>query len=121
MGFWDRLRDGLAGGMDQTGPAASVSVDLPEVDGICRYRMVFFGRVQGVGFRYTMKLEAQALSITGWVHNHYDGSVVAEVQGENKSIRMLIYRMQESRYIRINEIKVDSIPTDKREVGFLVK
>ncbi len=117
MGFFDKWLDGLDGGT----PHAKIGVDLPEKEGIQRYRMTFYGRVQGVGFRYTMKLETQGLSITGWVHNHYDGSVIAEIQGENKSIRMLIYRMQESRYIRIDEIKVESVPVDVRETDFSVK
>ena len=119
MGFFDKWLDGMAGMGDSPGPA--YTVDLPEAEGIVRYRMVFRGRVQGVGFRYTMKLEAQHLAITGWVHNHYDGSVVAEVQGENRAIRMLIYRMQESRYILINDIEVTPMAADTRENGFSVK
>ncbi|MBR1629124.1 MAG: acylphosphatase [Lachnospiraceae bacterium] len=99
----------------------TIGVDLPEAEGIVRYRLVFRGQVQGVGFRYTMRLEAQALSITGWVHNHYDGSVVAEVQGENAAIRMLVYRVQESRFIRIDDIEVEPIAPDKRESTFSVK
>ena len=120
MGFFDRWLESAASW--NTSPSqGKYSVDLPEAEGIVRYRMTFYGRVQGVGFRYTMKLEAQGLSITGWVHNHYDGSVIAEVQGENKAIRMLVYRMQESRYIRIDEVKVESVPADPRETDFAVR
>ncbi len=119
MGFFDKWLDDLAG---TGGSSRSLySVDLPEAEGIVRYRMVFRGRVQGVGFRYTMKLEAQNLSLTGWVHNHYDGSVVAEVQGENKHIRMLTYRLQESRYIQIDDIEVTPMKTDTHESVFSVK
>ena len=32
-----------------------------------RKRIVFHGRVQGVGFRYTAKYLAQSLELTGWV------------------------------------------------------
>ena len=119
MGFFDKWLDGMAGAEPSSHPA--YGVDLPEAEGIVRYRMVFHGRVQGVGFRYTMRLEAQNLSLTGWVHNHYDGSVIAEIQGENKAIRMLVYRMQESRYIRIDDIEVTPVPADTRESVFSVK
>ncbi len=118
MGFWDKWQD-ILGQQNNSGP--TYSVDLPEAEGIVRYRMIFYGRVQGVGFRYTMKLEASGLSITGWVHNHYDGSVIAELQGENKAIRMLIYRIQQGHYIRIDDIKVESVPADPRESVFSVK
>ena len=32
-----------------------------------RKRMTFYGRVQGVGFRYTAKHLAHSLGLTGWV------------------------------------------------------
>lgn len=39
------------------------------------------GRVQGVFFRDSMRREALATRITGWVRNCADGSVEAVVQG----------------------------------------
>ncbi len=119
MGFFDKWMDFAAGGTGER--HAAVTVDLPESDEVCRYQMVFYGQVQGVGFRYTMRLEAQALGITGWVHNNYDGSVLAEVQGKNPAIHMLIYRIQEGRFIRIDSIDVKAIKTDVRETAFSVK
>ena len=38
-----------------------------------RQRIVFHGRVQGVGFRYTAKYLAQSLGLTGWVDNGDSG------------------------------------------------
>ena len=48
---------------------------------IIRKRVVFYGRVQGVGFRYTAQFAAQSAGTTGWVRNEYNGSVVMEIQG----------------------------------------
>ena len=39
------------------------------------------GRVQGVGFRYFVRREAQALELAGWVRNEVDGSVSGEAAG----------------------------------------
>ena len=51
-----------------------------------RQRIVFHGRVQGVGFRYTAKYLAQSLGLTGWVENEFDGTVVMEIQGREPMI-----------------------------------
>ena len=40
-----------------------------------RKHIVFHGRVQGVGFRYTAKYLANSLNLVGWVQNEWDGTV----------------------------------------------
>ena len=47
------------------------------------------GRVQGVGFRYSMQREAMSLGVRGWVRNRRDGSVEALVQGSEESVAAL--------------------------------
>jgi acylphosphatase len=48
------------------------------------------GRVQGVGFRYALRDEAQRLEVAGWVRNCADGSVEALVQGETHAVEALV-------------------------------
>ena len=48
---------------------------------IKRKSIVFHGRVQGVGFRWTASQIAGEYGLTGWVRNEYDGTVTMEVQG----------------------------------------
>lgn len=45
-------------------------------------RVIFEGRVQGVGFRYTVTDLARGFNVCGWVKNLPDGSVELEVMGE---------------------------------------
>jgi len=52
-------------------------------------RLRVYGRVQGVWFRESMRQEAQALGITGWVRNRLDGTVEAVIQGEANAVRLL--------------------------------
>ena len=40
-----------------------------------------FGRVQGVGFRYSARQRAVQLKLTGWVRNEPDGSVTVHCEG----------------------------------------
>ena len=48
------------------------------------------GRVQGVGFRYALRDEAERLGVTGWVRNRSDGSVQALLQGEQAAMERLL-------------------------------
>lgn len=49
-----------------------------------------FGLVQGVGFRYRLMEEAQALGITGWVRNRRGGSVEAMIAGAPEAVEAMI-------------------------------
>ena len=47
-----------------------------------RVHAVVTGRVQGVGFRWATRHEAQRLGLAGFVRNLPDGSVEVEAEGE---------------------------------------
>lgn len=51
-----------------------------------RRRVVFQGRVQGVGFRARAQNAAGAHPVTGWVRNESDGTVTLEVQGAHEAV-----------------------------------
>lgn len=48
------------------------------------------GRVQGVGFRYALRNEAQRLGTRGWVRNRHDGAVEALVAGDPDAVEGVI-------------------------------
>lgn len=64
---------------------------------------VFFsGRVQGVGFRFTVQRIATDLGISGWVKNLYDGRVEVVAEQEDKVLKSFVE--QTERYFK-NDIK----------------
>ncbi len=44
--------------------------------------VLYSGRVQGVGFRYSVKQIATGFEVTGWVRNLPDGTVEMQTGGE---------------------------------------
>ncbi len=49
-------------------------------------RVVYRGRVQGVGFRYTARHVAARFAVTGWVRNLPDGTVELLAEGEPREV-----------------------------------
>ena len=55
-----------------------------------RCEVVFTGTVQGVGFRYSARLVAISLPVSGYVENTRDGSVHLVAEGMRSSVSTLI-------------------------------
>jgi acylphosphatase len=53
-------------------------------------RVVVHGMVQGVGFRYSARAEAERLGITGWIRNRADGAVEAEIGGDAEPVQRML-------------------------------
>ena len=83
-----------------------------------RKHILFYGRVQGVGFRYYSVHKARQLGLAGWVQNLSDGSVEMEVQGTEEKIDELVLFLDRQRYIEITGMDVKKIPL-KDERDFL--
>lgn len=86
-----------------------------------RKRLTFWGRVQGVGFRYKAYYLAFARGLTGWVHNDWDGSVSMEVQGQEAKIDELILALESDRFILISNMKEKILPVDENERSFRIR
>lgn len=83
-----------------------------------RKRFRFFGRVQGVGFRFQAMMAADSLGLTGWVKNESDGSVTMEVQGSEEEIAAAVELIDNSRFIHIDRIEESLIPLREDESSF---
>ena len=85
---------------------------------LLRKRLVFRGRVQGVGFRWRARAAARNAGATGWVRNNFDGSVIMELQGDDAQIDRVVQSLDHDRYIRIDSLEARNIPVDPEERGF---
>ena len=86
-----------------------------------RRRYIFYGTVQGVGFRYRAVYAARALNVTGWVKNELDGTVVMEAQGTQEDLDDLISSITRGRFVYVAEVKYKDIPLENGEYGFHVR
>ena len=80
--------------------------------------IIFVGRVQGVGFRFTTHRMANRHQLTGFVRNLPNGSVEMLAQGSADDINDCIRDIKGyySGYIR--EMKTEEIPLDPRHTDF---
>ncbi len=83
-----------------------------------RKHIIFYGSVQGVGFRWRARNAAEHFSCTGWAKNEWDGSVSMEIQGEEEDIDRVILAIEKGTFVRIDNMDVKMLPVVKREYGF---
>ena len=91
---------------------------MNNLNNMIRKHIVFYGWVQGVGFRYRAKYAAELYGATGWVRNEPDGSVSMEIQGTEEQIDKVITAIEKGSYVRIEHMDVRTIPVDENERGF---
>jgi acylphosphatase len=60
-----------------------------------RVHVMVSGDVQGVGYRYTLRLVARDARVTGWVRNRRDGTVEAELEGAPEQVDAVLAWMAE--------------------------
>ena len=86
-----------------------------------RRHIVFYGWVQGVGFRYRAKHAAALYGCTGWIKNEWDGSVTMEIQGSEEAIDRVILSIERGAYVRIENMDSRLIAIVEGETGFGVE
>ncbi len=80
------------------------------------------GRVQGVGFRYFVWSEAEALGVDGWVRNRADGTVEVLVRGTIEELDRLKDRIQEGpRWSRVTSVSVTDDAEENVPQGFEIR
>jgi acylphosphatase len=82
--------------------------------------IIFVGRVQGVGFRFTALDMARRYKLTGLVRNLPDGTVEMIAQGPDDNITDCINDIEESFRVYIKGVKIEEIPSDPSYKDFKI-
>jgi len=90
---------------------------------VVTFSVNFFGRVQGIGFRFLALRKANSLGLKGWVKNSFDFHCVETIlQGEKKTIDEFISYFKENPYIvRVDNVVVEEIFNSEKFKDFQVK
>ena len=84
---------------------------------------VFYeGRVQGVGFRYSVRQIAKGFNVTGWVRNLTDGRVELQVNGEPDEVDAFLEGIRQSELgSLIRKESEDALTTPPDTHGFEIR
>lgn len=79
------------------------------------------GRVQGVGYRYSVVTMAGRLQLVGWVRNAPDGSVETRAQGPGPVLdEFVAFLHQGPRAARVDFVDARPVSVDASLQGFVV-
>jgi acylphosphatase len=87
----------------------------------CCRRIIFEGRVQGVGFRYTAASAARTHGIEGYVRNCADGTVELVAQGRTENVDSLLASLGQSFAGDIERQTAEEIPVTEPFDGFEIR
>ena len=85
-------------------------------------RVLFSGRVQGVGFRYTTREIATGFDVVGSVKNLADGTVEMEIMGEEDELREYLGEITNESPVAhfIKEVHTENIQLIEQANGFRI-
>jgi acylphosphatase len=80
------------------------------------------GRVQGVGFRYFVKRQADSAKLSGYVRNLPNGRVEFLLQGDRRLVEMVIEKIQTGpAYSQVSDVSLDQSSQDVVAPGFVIR
>ena len=80
------------------------------------------GRVQGVGFRWSTRHQADLLGVTGWVRNRIDGSVEVFAQGDSLALDAFrAYLTEGPRHANVAAVRLQDADPDSSITSFSVR
>ncbi|MCM8831228.1 MAG: acylphosphatase [Candidatus Omnitrophica bacterium] len=85
------------------------------------YHIIFKGRVQGVGFRYTTRYLAKKYNLCGWVMNLDNGDVELEVEGKVTDLDNFLDALKEEFRGYIRDYNLEEAPFTNKYNDFQIR
>ncbi len=93
---------------------------MPDNSQICR-QVIYSGRVQGVGFRYTTSRISKKYDVTGFVKNLSDGTVELVACGTPEEVNRFTDAIATHFYQHIEDAKACDIDDPEDHKGFKIQ
>jgi acylphosphatase len=88
---------------------------------VAAYRFLVQGRVQGVGYRYFVLRQAEALGVAGYARNRADGTVEVVAEASEETLRDFESRLREGpSFSRVEGLERAAI-TPRGDQGFHIR
>jgi acylphosphatase len=87
------------------------------------YHVDIIGRVTGIGFRFFAMNRAETYGrIKGWIRNIGHDHVEALCQGDDATLRKFLHDLSQGpAWSRVDEIKINEVPTSDMLANFHIK
>jgi len=82
--------------------------------------ILYSGRVQGVGFRFSVHRYAKRLQLTGWVKNLVNGEVEIIAEGSRENLATLCSQIENHFEGNIKDKSINYRPAEGRYQEFLI-
>lgn len=112
--------EGRAGRMQSAAPECEPIRNI-KPRSMIRRTVLYSGRVQGVGFRYTTCRIAAGFSVTGFVRNLADGCVEAVIEGEAEEIEAFFRAIGNEMSGNIRDVRFHDAPPTNEFADFDVR
>ena len=86
-----------------------------------RQRVIYHGRVQGVGFRYTTATIAARHPVRGYVRNQPDGTVELVLEGASPDCQSMLDEIQRAFARQIRLVESTPEPSQEPLQGFEIR
>jgi acylphosphatase len=87
-----------------------------------RLHAIVEGRVQGVGFRNFVEMQAVSLDLTGWVRNLYSGEVEVLVEGPESALEFFLHDLEAGpSHAHVQKVKAEWSPSQDEFSSFDIR